>query len=96
MAAVGLDSTALFPPWTRGWLTCPVFHPFGGGELAMPEGTMAGGTRNCGKCDQRPAGPGGVLCPECRQLIEGQLANWLSALPAFVATEATEATVERT
>ena len=57
----------------------------------MPEATMAAGTRNCGKCDERPPGPGGVLCPECRELIERQLANWPSALRAPVATETTGA-----
>lgn len=94
MTAVGLDRPALFLPWTRGWLTWPVFHPFGGGALSMAEGT-----RNCGKCDQRPPGPGGVLCHPCRQLIEQQLANWQSALPTPVAVgggETVEATAERT
>lgn len=26
----------------------------------------------CSKCDQAPAGPGGILCPECVGLIKAQ------------------------
>ncbi|MEV4127073.1 hypothetical protein [Nocardia sp. NPDC049707] len=24
----------------------------------------------CSKCDERPAGPGGILCPQCREQID--------------------------
>jgi hypothetical protein len=29
--------------------------------------------RICGKCGERSAGPGGVLCPECNQAIDRAL-----------------------
>lgn len=35
--------------------------------------TTAGPT--CAKCGRRPAGPGRVLCPTCRQILESQLFN---------------------
>lgn len=30
----------------------------------------------CTKCGQQPVGPGGVLCPACRNALEQQLANY--------------------
>lgn len=40
-----------------------------GGSMAETTG------RQCGKCGERPAGEGGVLCPECLQLIADQIAT---------------------
>jgi hypothetical protein len=31
--------------------------------------------RRCGKCGLRPPGPGGVLCPACRLMLEGRPAR---------------------
>ena len=27
----------------------------------------------CAKCDERPPGPGGILCPGCQQAIESRV-----------------------
>jgi hypothetical protein len=32
--------------------------------------------RTCGKCGVQPAGPGGVLCPGCKQTLTESLANY--------------------
>lgn len=41
-------------------------------------------TRQCAKCDTRPAGPGGVLCVECRQEIEEQQPSYWDPTDASV------------
>jgi hypothetical protein len=32
-----------------------------------PEGAI------CAKCGERPPGPGGILCPQCKQAIEDRV-----------------------
>jgi hypothetical protein len=32
-----------------------------------PEGAL------CGKCSERPPGPGGILCPECKKTVEARI-----------------------
>lgn len=32
--------------------------------------------RTCGKCGAQPAGPGGVLCPGCKQTLTERVANY--------------------
>lgn len=34
--------------------------------------------KKCAKCGTRPAGPGGILCPSCRDVIEAGLGGELA------------------
>jgi hypothetical protein len=43
-------------------------------------------TKICGKCGERPAGPGSVLCPECAQAID-QALNDVWSTPSSSGTD---------
>jgi hypothetical protein len=42
----------------------------GGGESGTS--ASAGREKNCSRCGDRPAGPGGVLCPYCKESLSGR------------------------
>jgi hypothetical protein len=42
----------------------------GGGESGTS--VSAGREKNCSRCEERPAGPGGVLCPPCKESLTGR------------------------
>lgn len=47
------------------WRYDPTLVPRSRPEEVTPPAPHRTGPRQCSSCDQRPAGPGGILCPEC-------------------------------